>query len=293
MHTHTHIYRYISIYIYIYLYVYTCWIGKGNGHDDKPHKPLELGLFPQTNPVPLQTLCWVLPSISQENVRLSQSEDTVEGLCGFCYWAGSFPVLFFKGSSICQSGPTSLLIWSPMSSEWSNSMSDHIRDTILNDFAFSLETRWPGDHSAQDIMSDSGLPHRREPTARNLFWRAGAKERTVKPGQSSNVLGSPLQRLHHFKYLQVLQILASQWAAQAGPHGWQMIAVWFVDVCWCVASVGHKMSQIQQNAKVRQSKSKPLSEATLKRKLNEFSNLMPREEGNKIGEQCIGCVGIC
>ena len=226
-------------------------------------------------------------------MRLSQSEDTVEGLCGFCYWAGSFPVLFFKGSSICQSGPTSLLIWSPMSSEWSNSMSDHIRDTILNDFAFSLETGWPGDHSAQDIMSDSGLPHRREPTARNLFWRAGAKERTVKPGQSSNVLGSPLQRLHHFKYLQVLQILASQWAAQAGPHGWQMIAVWFVDVCWCVASVGHKMSQIQQNAKVRQSKSKPLSEATLKRKLNEFSNLMPREEGNKIGEQCIGCVGIC
>ena len=64
----------------------------------------------------------------------------------------------------------------------------------------------------------------------------------------------------------------------------------YVDV---LASVGHKMSQIQQNAKVRQSKSKPLSEATLKRKLNEFSNLMPREEGNKIGEQCIGCVGIC
>ena len=53
------------------------------------------------------------------------------------------------------------------------------------------------------------------------------------------------------------------------------------------------MSQIHQNAKVRQSKSKPLSEAILKRKLNEFSNLMPREEGNKIGEQCIGCVGIC
>ena len=52
------------------------------------------------------------------------------------------------------------------------------------------------------------------------------------------------------------------------------------------------MSQIQQNARIRRSKSKPLSEAALKRKLNEFSNLMPRvRKAIKLGSNALGALG--